>query len=179
MKIKKIYYIGPVAAFALFAAYAMQFNKSYDAHEAQVAIEAKAAREAKLKVEAEARKKAIDEAMIAQARLKQERLDREADEMKKKEARQAAIDTRDRNFREQEKIARTIERLKKEVKIEQDAIAKLEGSIKFNKAEKIFIAQFTDKAKQNISYLTDLMTKIEAGEIARATPPKPVSKNES
>jgi len=176
---KKIYYIGPLVTFAVFAAYTAHFNTSYDAHEAQVAIEAKATRDAKLKVEAEARKKAIDDAMAAQARLKQERLDREAEEMRKKEARQAAIDTRDRNFREQEKIARTIERLKKEVKIEQDAIAKLDGSIKFNKAEKTFIGQFTEKARQNISYLTDLLTKIEAGEIARSTPPKPVSKNES
>ena len=176
---KKIYYLGPIAAFALFAAYTMQFNMTYDAHEAQVAIEAKAAKDAKLKVEAEARKKAIEDAMAAQARLKAERIAKEEEEMHKKEARQAAIDFRDRSFREQEKIARTIERLKKEVKIEQDAIAKLEGSIKYNKAEKAFIGQFTEKARQNIAYLSDLLTKIEAVEIAHNTPAATAPKNES
>lgn len=176
---KKIYYIGPLVSFAVFAAYAMNFNKSYDAHEAQLAVEAKIVREAKLKVEAEARKKAIDEAMAAQARLKKERLDREADEMSKKEARIASIEARDRSFREQEKISRQIERLKKEIKIEEDAIAKLDGSIKYNKAEKVFIAEFTEKARQNIAYLTELLTKIETVEIARATPAATSPKKES
>ena len=176
---KKIYYIGPLVSFAVFAAYAMNFNKSYDAHEAQRAVEAKIVREAKLKVEAEARKKAIDDAMAAQARLKKERLDREADEMRKKEARIASIESRDRSFREQEKISRQIDRLKKEIKIEEDAIAKLDGSIKYNKAEKVFIAEFTEKARQNIAYLTDLLTKIETVEIARATPAATSPKKES
>jgi hypothetical protein len=176
---KKIYYIGPITAFALFTGYAMHFNKSYDARAAEVALEAKTAREARLKAEAEARKKAIDDAVAAQAKLKADRLAKEADELRKKEARQAAIDTRDRNFREQEKIARTLERLKKEIKIEQDAIAKLDGSIKYNKDEKVFIAQFTEKARLNIASLSDLLNKIEAVEIARATPPPKTTKNES
>lgn len=176
---KKIYYIGPIAAFALFTAYAMHFNKSYDAHEAELALQAKTAREARLKVEAEARKKAIDDAVAAQAKLKADRLAKEADELRKKEARQAAMDTRDRNYREQEKIARQIERLKKEVKVEQDAIAKLDGSIKYNKDEKVFIAQFTEKARLNIASLTDLLSKIEAVEIAHAAPPPKTAKNES
>ena len=176
---KKIYYIGPLATFAVFAAYTMHFNTAYDAHEAQVAIEAKTTRDAKLKVEAEARKKAIDDAMVAQARLKKERLDREAEEMRKKDARQASIDAKNLNYREQEKLARQIERLKKEVKVEEDAIAKLDGSIKYNKAEKVFISQFTEKARLNITYLSDLLTKIEAVEIARNTPPPSAPKNES
>jgi len=176
---KKIYYIGPLATFAVFAAYTMHFNQSYDAHEAQVAIEAKATREAKLKVEAEGRKKAIDDAMAAQARLKNERLEREAEEMRKKEARQASIDAKNLNYREQEKLARQVERLKKEVKVEEDAIAKLEGSIKYNKAEKVFISQFTEKARLNLTYLTDLLTKIEAVEVARNTPAPVAPKNES
>lgn len=175
---KKIYYLGPLISFAVFAAYAINFNKSYDAHEAQKAVEEKVVRDAKLKIEAEARKKAIDEAMASQARLKNERLAREAEEMNKKEARQASIDARNLANREQEKLMRQIDRLKKEVKIEEDAIAKLEGSIKYNKAEKVFISQFTEKARVNITYLTDLLSKIEAVEIARNTPPTP-AKTES
>jgi len=176
---KKIYFIGPIATFAVFAAYTMHFNKEYEAHEAQVALEAKTVREAKLKVEADARKKANEEAMASQARLKKERLDKEAEELRKKEARQAAIDARDRNFREQEKLARQVERIKKDIKVEQDALAKLDGSIKFNNAEKAFHGQFIEKAKQNITYLTDLLTKIDAVEVAHASAAAAAPKNES
>jgi hypothetical protein len=173
---KKIYYIGPLVAFAAFVAYTMHFNTEYEAHEAQVALEAKTIREAKLKVEADARKKAIDDAMVSQARLKKERTDKEAEELRKKDARLLAIETRDRNYREQEKLGRQIERIKKDVKLEQEALAKLDGSIKFNNAEKAFHSQFIEKARQNITYLTDLLTKIESVEVARssaaATTPK-------
>jgi len=176
---KKIYFIGPIAAFAAFAAYTMHFNKEYEAHEAEVVLEAKIAREAKLKIEADARKKAIDDAMASQARLKKERTEKEAEELRKKETRQAAIDTRDRNFREQEKLGRQIERIKKDVKLEQDALAKLDGSIKFNNAEKAFHAQFIEKARKNIVYLTDLLTKIDAVEGAHASAAAATPKNES
>lgn len=176
---KKIYFIGPIAAFVAFAAYTMHFNTEYEAHEAQVALEAKTVRDAKLKAEADSRKKAIDEAMASQARLKKERTDKEAEEQRKKDARVAAVETRDRNFREQEKLSRQIERIKKDIKLEQDALAKLDGSIKFNNAEKSFHAQFIEKARQNIVYLTDLLNKIESVEVAHASAAAATPKNES
>lgn len=68
--------------------------------------------------------------------------------MRKKEARIASIEARDRSFREQEKISRQTDRLKKEIKIEEDAIAKLDGSIKYNKAENERIAKWDAESKR-------------------------------
>ena len=175
----KLYYIGPIAALAAFAAYTMQFNKSYDAKAEAKAVEARSIKEARLKAEADARKKAMDDAVAIQAKLKKEREKKEAEEASRKEARQAALDARDRSFREQEKLARTLERLKKEIKIEQDAIAKLDGSIKFNQAEKKFIVEFVSKAEKNVAMLTELLTKIDTAEAVRVAESAKAGKNNS
>jgi colicin import membrane protein len=175
----KLYYIAPVAALAAFAAYTMQFNKSYDAKMEAKAEEVRVIKEAKIKSEADARKKAMDDAMAVQTKLKKEREKKEAEETARKEARQTALDARDRNFREQEKLARTVERLKKEIKIEQDAIAKLEGSIKFNQDEKKFIVEFVSKAERNVAILTDLLRKIDSAEAVRVAESAKTAKNNS
>ena len=165
---KKIYFIGPIAALVLFAAYTWHFNQEYEQKEAAKAAQVRSLREAKLKAEAEARKKAIEDAVASQARLKKERLDKEAEEVRKKEARQAAIDARDKSYREQEKIARQVERVKKDLRNEQEAVAKLEGSIKYTEGEKAFETEFIKKAQQNVAALQDILTKIDAAEAARA-----------
>lgn len=164
----KIYYIGPVVALAVFAAYTWQFNKGYEAKEAEKVAVAKAAKELKLKTEAEARKKAVDEAVAAQKKLKQERAEKEAEEVRKKEARQTAVDARDRANREQDKLNRQLERLKKDLKNEQDAIAKLDASIKAANTEKEYQGVYVAKAKQNVAALTEILGKIDSAEAARA-----------
>lgn len=163
----KIYYIGPIAALAVFAAYTWQFDKGYQEREAAKAAEVKMVREAKLKSEADARKKAIDEAVAAQKKIKKERADKEAEEARKKEQRIAALDAREKNSREQDKLAKTVERLKREIKTEQDAIAKLEVSIKAANTEKDYQNQFVTKAKQNVAALEQVLTKIDSAEAAR------------
>jgi len=164
----KIYYIGPIAALLVFAAYTWHFDQEFDQKEAAKAAAVRTAREAKLKSEAEARKKAMDDAVASQARMKKERLDKEAEEQRKKEARQAAIDARDRSYREQEKLARQVDRIKKDIRVEEEAIAKLDGSIKYEQGEKAFETEFITKAQQNVAALVDILSKIDAAEAARA-----------
>ncbi|PTY07891.1 hypothetical protein DB347_06590 [Opitutaceae bacterium EW11] len=176
---KKLYFIGPIAALGLFAAYTLQFNKAYDAREAQKAAEARIAKEAKLKSEAEARKRALEDAVASQQKLKKERADKEAEETRRKESRQAAIDARDRSLREQERLSRQLDRLKKDVKTEQDAIAKLEASIKYNRDEKTFFNEFVAKAQKNAAAYTELLTKIDAAEAARLAAAAEASKKNS
>lgn len=176
----KVYYIAPIVALALFAAYTWNFNKGYEQKEAVKAAQVREVREAKLKTEAEARKKAMEDAVASQQRIKQERLEKEADEVRKKEARQASIDARDRSYREQEKQARQAERIKKDIRTEQEAVAKLDGSIKYAQGEKTFEAEFIKKAEQNVASLTDILTKIDAAEAARAAAAaQPATKSKS
>jgi hypothetical protein len=164
----KIYFIGPIAALAVFAAYTWHFNTEYDAKEAAKAAQVREAHEAKMKSEAEARKKAIEEAVIAQKALKKERADKEAEETRKKEARQIAIEKRDQSFKEQEKLAHQAERLKRELKTEEEALAKLDASIKATIAEKEFQAQFIAKAKENEAGLAEVLAKVNAADQAHA-----------
>jgi len=163
----KIYFIGPIAALAVFAAYTWHFDKEYDAKEAAKALEVREAHDAKMKSEAEARKKAIEEAVIAQKTLKKERADKEAEEARRKEARQLAIEKRDQSFKEQEKLAHQAERLKRDLKTEEDAVAKLDATIKATIAEKEFQTQFIVKAKENEAGLAELLTKVNAADQAR------------
>jgi len=164
----KIYFIGPIAALAVFAAYTWHFDKEYDVKEAMKAAEVRESHEAKMKSEAEARKKAIDDAVIAQKALKKERADKEAEEAHKKEARQIAIGKRDQSFKDQEKLAHQADRLKRDLKTEEEAVAKLDASIKATVAEKEFQTQFIVKAKENEAGLADLLAKVNAADQARA-----------
>lgn len=165
---KKIYYIGPIAALLLFGAYTWHFNKGYEQREAEKVAQIKAATEARMKAEAELRKKAIDEAMAVQNRLKKERAEKELAETKRKEARQLAIDTRDKYFREQEKLTRTVDRLKKEIRQEEDIVAKIDGSIKYQENEKKFQVTYVEKALKNVAALTDVLKQIDTAEAARS-----------
>ena len=176
---KRIYYIGPLAALALFAAYTWSFNQEYEKKEEAKAAYVRSVREAKLKTEAEARKKAMDDAVASQEKLKKDRLDREAEELRKKEARQASIDARDRSYREQEKLARQVERIKKDIRTEQEAVGKLDGSIKYAQGEKAFENEFIGKAKQNVAALAEILTKIDAAEAARTAAAAQPSKTSS
>ncbi len=164
----KIYFIGPIAALAVFAAYTWHFDKEYNANEAAKAAQIREVHDAKMKSEAEARKKAIEEAVLAQKTLKKERADKEAEEARKKEERQVAIAKRDQSFKEQDKLSHQVERLKRDIKTEEDAVAKLDATIKATVAEKDFQAQFIVKAKENEAGLADLLTKVDAADQARA-----------
>jgi len=164
----KIYFIGPIAALAVFAAYTWHFDKEYDAKETDRIAQVREAHDSKMKSEAEARKKAIEEAVLAQKALKKERADKEADEAHKKEARQLAIEKRDQNYKEQEKLARQADRLKRDLKTEEEAVAKLDASIKATLAEKEFQTQFIVKAKENEAGLADLLAKVNAADQAHA-----------
>jgi colicin import membrane protein len=164
----KIYFIGPIAALAVFAAYTWHFDKAYDANEAAKAAQVREAHDAKIKGEAEARKKAIEEAVLAQKALKKERADKEAEEARKKEARVTAIEKRDQSFKEQEKSGHQAERLKRDLRNEEEAVAKLDASIKATIAEKEFQGQFIIKAKENVVGLADLLAKVNAADQAHA-----------
>jgi hypothetical protein len=165
---KRIYFIAPMVALALFAIYSWHFNQEFEAKEEAKAATIRSARDNKLKSEAEARKKAMSDAIASQEKLKKDRLDREAEEVRKKEARQASIDARDRGYREQEKLARQVERIKKDIRVEEEALTKLDGSIKYAQGEKTFENEFIGKAKQNVAALAEILTKIDAAEAARA-----------
>ncbi len=169
---KKLYVIAPIVATVAFGAYMWNFNQEYNAKVEAKAAQARTDKEAKLKAEVEARKKAIEDALVAQEKRKAERAAKEAGEAAKKEARFAAVDERDKAFREQEKLHRTVERLKKEIATEEEAIAKLALSLQTTEAERTFLQEYVAKAKKNAADLEQVLAQIDAAEAARAAAPK-------
>lgn len=165
---KKAYFIAPLAALAVFIGLYANFQSGYKARETAKIEQQKLAREAKIKAEIDARREAVEEALKSQEARKKEREAKEAKEKLEKEARQAALDARDRVYRDQEKLARQIDRLKKDIALEKEGLAKVQEAKKAALSEQAFLKEFVSKAEANAKSLEDLLNKIAAAETARA-----------
>ncbi len=102
----------------------------------------------------------MTEAIALAEQRKKEREEKAAREAAEKEARQVQIDARDAAYREQERSARQIERVRKELEIEQAALAKLLAAQKESRAEIAFLRDFVTRAQDNVQALQSLLTKL-------------------
>lgn len=159
---KKVYFLGPLLALLVFTGFYLSHRGGMLEREAAKQAAAEAALQAKNEAEHEARKVAMAEAIAAAEQRKKEKDAREAKEAAEKEARQLAIDARDKAYREQEKLARQIERVKKDIEAEELALAKLAAERKEAEAEKAFLQDFVTKAQTNVQALQALLTKLNA-----------------
>jgi predicted phage gp36 major capsid-like protein len=100
------------------------------------------------------------DAIAAAEQRKKDKAAKEAQDKLDKEARQAAIDVRDKAYREQEKISRQLEKLKKDVEVEQAALTKLGASRQEAAAEKAFQEAFVTKAQANVKALQALLVTL-------------------
>ncbi|MBW8782654.1 MAG: hypothetical protein JF599_12330 [Verrucomicrobia bacterium] len=173
----KAYWIGPMVALMVFGGIFFNFKSGYEAkqkaHEEQVQAE----KQAKLKGEVEARRKAVEDALRVQAERKKEREAKEADERARKEARQVALDARDKVFHEQDRLAKQVENLKRDIATEQDAIAKISRDRQDSIAEQTFLKAYVEKAQENVKSLQDVLLKITQAEAARAAAEAAAKKN--
>lgn len=163
---KKVYFFAPLLALLAFVGVYLSHRSELKEREAAKAAADEAALKEKTEKEFEARKAAMADA-IAQAELRKKEKDaREAREKAEREERAVAIDARDKAYRDQEKIVRQIEKLKKEIEAEQAEIAKLAAALRQAESEKAFLVDFTIKAQANVQALQALLTKLN-------TPPAP------
>jgi predicted phage gp36 major capsid-like protein len=112
------------------------------------------------------------DAIRAQELRKAERDAKTARELAEKQARQLAIDARDKAFHEQEKLNRQIERLKLDLAKEKAELAKLAETRKAAEAEKTFLQDYVRKAQANTQALQTLLTKLNTPPPAPAAPAK-------
>lgn len=158
----KVYFVAPLLALLVFVGVYTVHRGGLKEREAAKAAAAQAALETRIAAEQEARKAAMADAIKAAEQRKAERAAKEAREAADREARQAAIDARDKAYREQERGARQIERLKKEIETEQAALAKLVAEREVAASEKQFLQDFVAKAQNNVQALQGLLTKLNA-----------------
>lgn len=164
----KVYFIAPLVALLVFGGFYMNFAKGHAAREEAKKVAVRQEKEAKLRREAEERRKAVEDALKLQEKRKAEKAEREERDRLEKEARQAAIDARDKAFRDKDKLARTVERLNKEITTEKDAIEKIENTKKLAREEEAFLRQYVKQAETNVKSLTEVLDKIAAADAARA-----------
>lgn len=169
---KKVYFIAPLAALALFMVVYFQHRSGQIARDKAKQEQVVAARDAKLKAEQDARKAAMADAVRAQEIRKKDRDAKAAREVVEKEARQVAVDARDKAYREQEKLSRQIERVKLDLAKEKTELAKLAETQKVAATEKTFLQDFVQKAQVNVQSLQAVMTKLNTPPPAPVTPAK-------
>ena len=171
---KRIYFIGPLVLLLIFLAVYLNFRHDYKQQEAARVSQAAADLKTRNETDAAARKSALLEAIAAAEQRKIERDAKTAREKADREARQLAIDARDRALREQEKITRHIERVKKDLEAEEAAVAKLLAARKEAEAEREFLLSFVTKSRANLGSLQTVIARLEAPRPAPA--PAPVVK---
>jgi hypothetical protein len=163
----RVYFTVPLVALALFiGAYTWsQRGREQREHARQAALVAEQA--SKHAAEVAARNVAIEQTRQLQEQLKKDRLEREARETAEREARQTALDARDHAYREQERLARQIERLKRDIANEQEAVNRFQIDKDAALAEQAFLKTLVPQARANIAALEDVLNKIAAAEAAR------------
>ena len=110
----------------------------------------------------------IREANAGVLRRKAEREAKEAKEKKDRELRVAANDAKEKAYTDKEKFAKQVSRLESDIKIEKDAISKLEEERKRLVEEQAFLRVYVKQAEDNVKSLSTVIDKIAAADAARA-----------
>jgi chromosome segregation ATPase len=166
MKKSKIYIIAPILVLVLFGFYYWSFSSQYEAKQAQIAAAVKEKKLETLKAEAASREAAIHDALEAQKQRKAERAARDERERKEKDDKENAKLEADKAEQESQKQARASEKLSKDVAVAKDEITKIEDEEKRSNEELVFLKQYIEEAKANQSRLADVVSKIEAADLA-------------
>jgi flagellar biosynthesis GTPase FlhF len=156
----KAYFIAPLIAVIVFGGFYSSHQSGAKAREADRVAKVDAKLKAKQADELAAKKLAMADAIQAAESRKKEREAKEAKEKADKEVRALAIDTREKAFREQEKSNKLIDRLKKDIALEEASISSLVATRKESEAEKAFLLDFVTKSQANVQALQALMTKL-------------------
>ncbi|MBC8010607.1 MAG: hypothetical protein H7067_10980 [Burkholderiales bacterium] len=156
----KTYFIAPLIALIVFTGFYSVHRGGLKEREAAKAAQVEAALKAKNDADLAARKVAMADAIAAAELRKKEKDAKAAKEAADKEARQVAVDARDKASRDQDKTAKQIERIQKEIDAEQAVLAKFAAARKEAEAEKAFLLDFVTKSQANVQVLQTLLTKL-------------------
>ena len=164
----KAYFLVPLIALVLFSGYYWSFKTSYEKKLDEKVQDEKKMHIEQLKVEAKNREKAIQMAVEADKKRKEERAAKDAKDQAEKEARQAAADARSKALREQGRLEMQARRLSDQVTTLKEEIAKIDEQKKSAQTEQDFLNVYVKQAEANVVSLTAVLDKIEAANKAAA-----------
>ena len=166
---KKVYVIWPALGLLVFTAFYWNFTRGAAERQHQAEVQLAEERKARILKEAESRKKAIEDAIAAQAKRAAERAAKEKKDEEEKAARQALRDKRDQVFDDvNRRLKPQLDRLKSDVEQIKADIAQLDLQKKQYLDEEAFLRTYVQKAQENQKVYYAMLDKIAAAEKARA-----------
>jgi colicin import membrane protein len=163
----KAYFLVPLIALVIFSGFYWSFKTSYEKKLDDKVVEEKRMHVEQLKVEAKNREKAIQMAVEADKKRREERAAKDAKDKAEKEARQAAYDARSKAMQQQGRLELLARRLSDQVTTLKEEIAKIEEQKKSAQAEQDFLNVYVKQAEANVVSLTAVLDKIEAANKAK------------
>jgi len=163
----KAYFLVPLIAVLVFSGFYWSYKTAYEKKLEEQRQAEKAQHIEQLKIEAKNRAIAIEQAVKADAKRKEERAIKEAKDKAEKEARQAAVDARGKALREQGRLELQARRLSDQVTTLKEEITKIEEQKKSIQAELDFLNVYVKQAETNVVGLTAVLDKIEAANKAK------------
>ncbi len=176
---KKSYYTVPFVALAVFIALYAWSQSGVKERDAAKAAATLVERDARIAAEKKARDTAIAEALVLQEQRKKERLEREAREAADREIRNTAIDARDAAFREQERLKRDTERLRREIAAETEIVTRLQRDHDDLLAEKKHLESLAPRTAATAAELERVLRQIATAEAARIKAAAEAAKSKS
>jgi hypothetical protein len=164
----KVYIIFPLIGLLAFGGLYLSFSKTYDAKIAAMKTKAEDDKKAKARQLVIDREAAIKAAVEAAKKRELERKEKERIEEAKKTARQEAEDRRQHTYDERNKLRDQVSRLKKDLELVKEAIAKIAVERKAHTDEEVAMKIYVKQAEANVKYYYDLLDKIAAAEKAAA-----------
>ncbi len=170
---KKAYLLAPLLALLAFGVGYWHYAGQRAQELAMLRARAESDHTAALRQEAAQNELAVQAALAAQARRKQELADQAAREQADQAARHAALSDRDRARDESTRLTREADQLRRDLTTEQAALAALEREQTAALDEQVYLQKFNSKATANIGDLTAVLKKLAA---ATPSPTAPADK---
>jgi Flp pilus assembly protein TadB len=166
---KKAYVIWPVLGLLVFTAFYWNFSRGTADRQHKVELRQQEERKARILKEAESRRRAIEDAIAAQAKRAAERAAKEKKTEEENAARQALVDKRNQVFEDVNKrLKPQLDRLKSDADEIKASIAQLELQKQQYVDEAAFLRTYVRKAQDNVKTYYAILDRIVAAEKARA-----------
>ena len=166
MKKSYVYFIAPLVGLGLFAGVYWKYASTYDAKLEAAAAAQRKIKEGKIHDENLLKKKAVEDAIAAQERRKQEKTVKEAKEQEDRDRRDRAVQARNKAREDSRRFADQVKRFDKEIEENKREMAKIEEEKKSSVKELAFLEEIVPKAEANRKALATVLEKIAVAEKA-------------
>jgi hypothetical protein len=156
-----VYFLAPIVGLLIFSVIYWNYASDYDARIEAMEKKIRDERRAKIDEENAAKKKAVDEALVAQKERQRLKAEKEAKDAEEKEKRIQAAQLRDKTRIEASRLEDRAKDLAKEIEENKKEIEQIKQDQKSAVAEQNFLREYVKVAEANARNLEGVLEKIE------------------